>query len=191
MASLRHDLGIAFMAAGRNEEALRAFAETLRLDPRIPSAHFYSGQILENLGRQDQAMEAFEAAVALAPDLTEAHERLAPLYLLRRMHDKSAASFRKVAGAAKDEVTARIAEAGALDASGALEEAIALMRATVEAHPEHGAAHANLGHAGRPGREFSGGRPALRPRRRDGAGHALGVVGPRGQQEVHAPTTAR
>ena len=76
MASLRHDLGVALMAAGQLKEAAAAFNAALGLDPRLPSAHFHIGQILENLGQLDKAIPAFEAAVALAPDVVAAQMRL-------------------------------------------------------------------------------------------------------------------
>ena len=54
MASLRHDLGVALMAAGQLKQAAAAFNAALALDPRLPSAHFYIGQILENSGPAGQ-----------------------------------------------------------------------------------------------------------------------------------------
>ena len=112
MASLRHDLGVALMAAGQLKQAAAAFNAALALDPRLPSAHFHIGQILETLGRQDKAIPAFEAAVALAPDVVAAQMRLGSFYLDRRMYAKSEAAFRAAAAAGKGTVTAAIAEAG-------------------------------------------------------------------------------
>ena len=135
MASLRHDLGVALMAAGQLKEAAAAFNAALGLDPRLPSAHFHIGQILENLGQLDKAIPAFEAAVALAPDVVAAQMRLGSFYLDRRMYAKSEAAFRAAAAAGKGTVTAAIAEAGALEASGAIDNAVAAIRALVDSIP--------------------------------------------------------
>ena len=152
MASLRHDLGVALMAAGQLKQAASAFDAALGLDPRLPSAHFYIGQVLENLGQQDKAITAFEAAVALAPDLAAAQMRLGSLYLDRRMHAKSEAAFRAAAVAGKGTVTAGIAEAGALEASGAIDEAFAAIRALVQSYPENAIVHSILAmHAAKAG----------------------------------------
>ena len=144
MASLRHDLGVALMAAGQLKQAAAAFNAALALDPRLPSAHFYIGQILETLGRQDKAIPAFEAAVALAPDVIAAQMRLGSFYLDRRMYAKSEAAFRAAAAAGKGTVTAAIAEAGALEASGAIDEAVAAIRALVDSYPENAVCHSLL-----------------------------------------------
>ena len=185
MASLRHDLGVALMAAGQLKEAAAAFNAALGLDPRLPSAHFHIGQILENLGQLDKAIPAFEAAVALAPDVVAAQMRLGSFYLDRRMYAKSEAAFRAAAAAGKGTVTAAIAEAGALEASGAIDNAVAAIRALVDSYPENAVCHSLLAmHAAKSGNsaEF---RPALRARRRAFTRYGRCVVRPRGQQEVH------
>ena len=185
MASLRHDLGVALMAAGQLKQAAAAFNAALGLDPRLPSAHFYIGQILENLGQQDKAIPAFEAAVALAPDVVAAQMRLGSFYLDRRMYAKSEAAFRAAAAAGKGTVTAAIAEAGALEASGAMEEAVTTIRALVDSYPENAVCHSILAmHAAKAGNsaEF---RPAFRARRRAFTRYGCCLVRPCGQQEVH------
>ncbi len=152
MASLRHDLGVALMAAGQLERAAAAFNAALGLDPRLPSAHFHIGQILENLGQLDKAIPAFEAAVALAPDVVAAQMRLGSFYLDRRMYAKSEAAFRAAAAAGKGTVTAAIAEAGALEASGAIDNAVAAIRALVDSYPENAVCHSLLAmHAAKSG----------------------------------------
>ena len=124
-------------------------------------------------------MAAYQAAVALKPDLVAPQLRLGELYLTRGRRVESAAAFRAAAATAAGTVWARIAEARALQPSSAMDEALAAMRAAVEAYPQSAEAHSNLGqllgqagllveaaaHHDRATRAFSGdGRLLVRPR---------------------------
>ena len=57
------------------------------------------------------------------------------------MYAKSEATFRAAAAAGKGTVTAAIAEAGALEASGAIDNAVAAIRALVDSYPENAVCH--------------------------------------------------
>src|SRR5271166_2452932 len=113
-----HDLGVALMGAGRLEQAAASFNAALRLDPGLVSAHHLLAYALDNLGQEAKAMESYKAAVALKPDLVLAQLRLGDLYQARRLRAEAAA-FRAAAAATAGTILARIAEARALDASGA------------------------------------------------------------------------
>ena len=138
-------LGVALMATGRLEQAAEAFAAALRLNPGMAIAHHFLGYIFDNLGQQAKAMARYQAAVALKPDFVAAWLRLGEIYQSRRLRAPAAAAFRAAAAAAKGTAMASIAEACALEASGAFDEALAAMRAVVEAHPTNAEAHAVLG----------------------------------------------
>jgi hypothetical protein len=72
------------------------------------------------------AMAGYKAAVALKPDLIDAQMRLYDLYLARDLRADAEAAFRAAASAgARDGVTARIAEARGLEASGGFDAALA------------------------------------------------------------------
>ena len=141
-AASRHDLGVALVAMGRLEQAAESFAAAIRLDPRMATAHFNLASIFDSVGQDSFALAGYRAAVALKPDLVAAQFRLGELYLACGQHVEAAAAFR--AAAAGTSVTARIAKARSLEASGAFDEALAAMRAVVEANPENGLGHATL-----------------------------------------------
>ena len=145
VAAYHHDLGFALWSAERIQEAIAAFTAALRVDPRNESAHRSLGHIFDSLGHKDRAMANFQAAVKLKPDLFAVQTRLGELYLGRGLRVELAAAFRAAAGATKDLVTAQIAEARSLEASGALEAALTAMRGITDAHPDCAMAHSILG----------------------------------------------
>ena len=65
--SLHDDLGILFAQAGDLERSAKQFAESLRLRPDVPAAHYNVGNALLGLGRWDQAERHFNAALTLDP----------------------------------------------------------------------------------------------------------------------------
>ena len=90
-------------------------------------------------------MAGYKAAVALKPDLLDAQMRLGDLCLARDLQADAEAAFRAAASAgAANGVTAQIAEARAVEASGDFEAALAKMRAAVAAYPKSGEARAIL-----------------------------------------------
>jgi predicted Zn-dependent protease len=51
-AATQPDLGSALMATGRLQEAAETFALAIRLDGRIPAAHYYLAQIFDGFGQE-------------------------------------------------------------------------------------------------------------------------------------------
>jgi tetratricopeptide (TPR) repeat protein len=145
VAAAQHDLGGALIAAGRLEEAAEAFGAALRLNPGFASAHQALAQIFDALGQEAKAMASYRAAVALQPSLSAAQLRLGDLYLARGLRVEAAGAFRAAAKASAGTLAAQMAEARALEASDAFDEALAAMGAIVEAHPENAMAHGTLG----------------------------------------------
>ena len=145
-AEIQLDLGCALMAVDRPQEAAETFANVIRLDGRMPAAHFYLAQIFDGFGQEEMAMAGYKAAVALKPDLVDAQMRLGELYRARDLRAEAEGAFRTVASAgASGGLIARIAEARAIEASGDFEAALAKMRATVAAYPKSGKARTILG----------------------------------------------
>jgi tetratricopeptide (TPR) repeat protein len=144
-AASQHELGLALLAAGRLEEAMRAFAAAIRLDPGMATAHHNLGVVLDNLGHTDRALACYETAARLKPDLVVAQARLADLHLARRQTARALVALRAVAAAAAGPVKGRIAEARALDVAGDFAGSLAAMRAIVESNPKSAEAHMLLG----------------------------------------------
>jgi tetratricopeptide (TPR) repeat protein len=140
----QHDLGVAMATVGLLEQALEPFAVALRLNPGLANAHNYLGYIFDSMGQEMKAMASYQAAVALQPGLATAQMRLGMVYLTQSRNADAAAAFRAAAAASPGTARGLIAEACALEASGAFDGAVAMARAAVEAYREDAEAHAFL-----------------------------------------------
>jgi Flp pilus assembly protein TadD len=63
-------LGLAFVAAGRNEDAIQALRKAIILTPRDPILHSSLGVAFDRIERSDLAKPEFEQALSLAPNDT-------------------------------------------------------------------------------------------------------------------------
>jgi tetratricopeptide (TPR) repeat protein len=75
--------------AGRREEALAHFAETVRLAPDMPEAHNNYGAALLVSGRADDALVQLQEAVRLEPDVGDARINLAGALLQKGRIDEA------------------------------------------------------------------------------------------------------
>jgi tetratricopeptide (TPR) repeat protein len=71
-----YNLGEAFSAAKRFQEAEAEYRATIRLQPRFARAQNNLGMALDSQGRFDEAIAAYAEAVRIKPDLAEAFNNL-------------------------------------------------------------------------------------------------------------------
>ncbi len=62
-AATHFNLGSAYYAAHRLDDALREFQEAVALSPGLDHAHYYLGVIYKERGQTDQAREEFEKVI--------------------------------------------------------------------------------------------------------------------------------
>ena len=68
-------MGRALSAQDKSDDALRYYAEGLRLNPALPQTHYYLGLEWMKRGAFDQAAASFGEAVRLAPTWAEARDQ--------------------------------------------------------------------------------------------------------------------
>ncbi|HVM48466.1 MAG TPA: tetratricopeptide repeat protein [Candidatus Acidoferrum sp.] len=71
------NLGNAYADAGKPTEAIAAYREALRLDPKASAAHHNLGLVLQGQGKNQEAIAEFRAALDLQPDYESAEHNLA------------------------------------------------------------------------------------------------------------------
>jgi len=143
---LVHDnLATLAQQAGRNEEAVRHYRETLRLNPKRARAFNNLGSILQSSGNLDEAEEHYRRALALNPGYATAH-----LNLGRLLHEKGrpdmaerqytrAIELRPGFAAAHDDLAQLFQAQGRLDAAAEHYEL------ALAASPDSAELHNNLG----------------------------------------------
>ena len=139
-AGLHDDLAILLTRAADFEHAAVQFAESLRLEPDVPAAHYNFGQALANLRRWDEAVDHFRRALALSPDYGLAHQGLGTALEAVGRHDEALASFERAlqlmpTGEAHYNVGVLLQARGRVDEARAhYEEAVRLDPASPEPH---------------------------------------------------------
>jgi Flp pilus assembly protein TadD len=75
-------LGLAWLALGRDEEALGALERAAALEPPLPAAHSALGVVLDRLGRYEEAQAAYRRTLAVSPHDYDALNNLGVSLLL-------------------------------------------------------------------------------------------------------------
>lgn len=165
-APFHGNLGTAYQALGRLDEAVAAYREAVRLDPSYADAHNNIGALYEKRAQYRAAVDSYRAALAARPDFVEASSNLGQL--LRRAGEyKEAVQLlsRAIELGAKDGATHR-ALGMALARLDRNDEAIAALRRAIAIDPSDHEAHNQLGnrlrHKGLPREAEESYRTALR-----------------------------
>jgi protein O-GlcNAc transferase len=139
------NLGEAYRATGRLDEAVAAFRRALQIKPDYPEAHNNLGTALAAQDRLDEAIAAFRCALRLKPGYPEAHKNLG-IALRRQGHlDEAVAEHRRALQFKPDYPEALNNLSIALRERGDLDDAIAACRRALELKPDYAEAHVNLG----------------------------------------------
>jgi tetratricopeptide (TPR) repeat protein len=131
---LRHDaVAMLYLEAGRPEEALPHFRDSLRLNPDSAPTHYNYGLALSMLRQYGEAIREFETTVRLDPAHAEGHNNLGAMLHIAGQFDKAAVEYRKAIELRPDNAEAH-ANLGRLlmlqgrpgEAAGAFDRALAL-----------------------------------------------------------------
>lgn len=79
--SIWNILGAANFKLGNNDDALRAFQEVVRLNPKTAEGYNNLGTSLRISGKKDDAISSYEKAILYKPNYFEAHLNLANTFL--------------------------------------------------------------------------------------------------------------
>jgi tetratricopeptide (TPR) repeat protein len=105
---LRHDAVAAlYLDAGRLDQAIAEFRESLRLNPQSAPTRYNLGFALSSSGRRDEAIEAFQEALRIDPDYAQAHNNLGALLQIAGQPDAALEHYRRAAALRPDNVEAR------------------------------------------------------------------------------------
>lgn len=86
-------LGLTEIGLGRNEPAVEALREAIRLDPQLLDAHVALGKVLARAGRDEEATPVLAHALEIDGSNAEAHFQLGLIALRRGELDSASGSF--------------------------------------------------------------------------------------------------
>lgn len=82
--------GLLARQSGKRGDALAAFEEAVKANPKSASAALELGAELESQGQSERAMEVYGKAAAASPDDAATHAKLGAVFAARGMNDRAA-----------------------------------------------------------------------------------------------------
>jgi tetratricopeptide (TPR) repeat protein len=102
---LRHDaVATLYLDAGRYDEAIAEFRQSLQLNPDSAPTQYNLGFALSARGRREEAIAAFQAALRIDPDYAQAHNNLGALLQIGGQQDAALEHYRRAAALRPDNV---------------------------------------------------------------------------------------
>jgi len=139
------NIGAALLQAGRAQEAIGRFEQSLRMKPDFTLAHNNLGLALVQAGRLQEAIEHLEQALRLKPDFAGAHHNLGiALEKVGRVQE-AIRQYGQALRIKPDFAEAHNNIGGALLRLGRVQEAIGHWEQALRIKPDYAEAHNNLG----------------------------------------------
>jgi protein O-mannosyl-transferase len=142
-----HALGCLSSDAGRTDEAVRSFEETIRLAPDYPEGHYNLGLMRMRQGRFDDAIRSYRAALQLDPRLADAHNGLAAALAAEHRFADAIREHREAIRLRPDSARYHQALGRTLLSAGDVDRAVAGLREAARLQPDLAAARSDLGKA--------------------------------------------
>ena len=138
------NLGVAYLAQGRWEDALASCREQIRLDPADVDGHVGAGCALTNLGRAAEALPYFAEALRRKPDDLAAHNNLGIALAALQRWPEAAREFAAALQAQPADAILHHNLAVVLDRLGRRDEAAREDEAALRLRPDFAEAQAHL-----------------------------------------------
>jgi tetratricopeptide (TPR) repeat protein len=129
------ELGTLLHAERKLDEAEAVLRRGLGIAPGVPAFLLALGNVLLDRGDHENAKPVFERALATAPNLPPALESLGAIHMSGGAFEAAAAYFRQLLGIDRGNVKAQLLLASCLLELGKPDEARAMLRTVVTAHP--------------------------------------------------------
>ena len=142
-----NNLGSAFKALGRYEDAVASYRKALVIDPGSAAAHSNLGNALKALGRSEDAVASYRKALAIDPGSAAAHNNLGNALTELGQPRDAVASYREALAVRPDFAEAHNNLGSALRKLGRLDDAVASCTRALAVRPDYAEAHGNLANA--------------------------------------------
>ena len=142
---LRHDaVASLYLDAGRFDDAIAAYRESLRLNDESAPTHYNLGFALSGRGRRAEAIAQFQEALRIDPDYAQAHNNLGALLQVIGQPDQALDHYRRAVALRPDNIEARANLGQLLSNQGKVSEAAGEFREALRLRAEHPQALAGL-----------------------------------------------
>ena len=174
-------LGFAFGETGQTEQAIKAYREVLRIDPKFAGAWYNLGVVYGKSGQADQEINAYREALRINPEDAKAWNNLGFAFGKADQTDQAIKAFRETLRINPEDADAWYNLGVVYVKAGQTDQAIKAFREALRINPEYADAWNNLGvvyvKAGQTDQAIKAFREALRinPEYAD-AWNNLGVV---------------
>ncbi|MBI5675812.1 MAG: tetratricopeptide repeat protein [Nitrospirae bacterium] len=139
------NLGVAYLAQGRIDEAISEFQTSLKLDPYQYSTHINLGLAYFSQGRMDEAVNEYQTVLKLSPDYSPAHYNLGTVYLTQGRLIEAISEFKIALSLNPDYPEAHYSIGNAYAKRGRIDEAILELNTSLRLNPYNAEAHYDLG----------------------------------------------
>ena len=144
-AQAHGNLGNAWQAAGKLDNALDSYLRALEIDPSFAEAHNNLGSVLRLMDRQDEAKDCFHKAIALRPDYAKAMFNLANVLKELKEYPLAVEQYRAVSLLIPEDAEVQNSLGSALRLNKNYSEAIECFKQAILLKPDYADAHFNLG----------------------------------------------
>jgi tetratricopeptide (TPR) repeat protein/SAM-dependent methyltransferase len=140
-----HNLGILAIQTQRNELAVELIERAVRLNGRLPDAHYNLACAFQGCGRLGEAIEHYRRAIELKPDNSAAHMNLGNALVQQGLAEEAIGSYGRVLALEPHSAVAHYNIANVLARQKRFGEAETSYRAAIDCNPGFAEAHNNLG----------------------------------------------
>jgi protein O-mannosyl-transferase len=142
---IEHNLGVAFGASDRYDEAAAHFAKALQIDPNFYDGLVAMGVTRAHQGRLPEAIEYFQTAIQSQPDAPKARVQLAHALWTENRDEAALEEMARASQLAPKDADIRADFGLALALVGRIPEAIEQLHEALRLNPNSAEAHNNLG----------------------------------------------
>lgn len=142
-----NDLGTAYLAIGKYENAVYHFRRTVEINPASALAHNNLGHALAEIGKIEEAIKEYKKSIEIDPNNDLAHSNLATALVNKGDIEKAISEYKKAVEINPNSALYHYNLGTALLLGGNIEDGIKELKMTVELNPNFGEAYTNLGRA--------------------------------------------
>ncbi|MDF1744045.1 MAG: tetratricopeptide repeat protein [Gimesia sp.] len=137
MPDVHNNLGVAYYALGKSQEARQSFERAIQIHPHYESAYFNLGSLLESRGVLTEAASCFQKSYELSKNNLETYEKWADVLKLMGELEQAERIYRELLEKTSADFNLSMKLAYVLVLQRQYSEAIQLYESELESNPDH------------------------------------------------------